>query len=311
MIDTACRARRRIALGLLLAPLAPAASAQQPSAAASAGSTPSEEMLVSDLLKTGLYLIRGGGCNSLLRLSAAGTILVDGKRPGTYRALMSQVRRINKLSDLPLRVVIVTNHHDIHTGNQARFVDAGVAVLAQANALRRLPAPADPPPAGASAPSARKAPGPVLGVERSHEWRVGGVDVRLHHFGRAQTDNDLVVLFPDLRVLAVGELAGPGAPVPDFAGGGSLAGWGPVLEEVLKLDFDVAVPSTGAPLTRAELAGFKVRLDTLTARSAALVEAGMPKDRFLAALVTDDLGWKLHLDDEQIDRLYADLARTR
>src|SRR5204862_1101915 len=139
----------------------------QQAAGSSAASAPAEQPLSADLVKTGLYLIGGGGCNSLLRLSAAGTILVDGKRPGTYRALMSQLRRINKLSDLPLRVVIVTNHHDTHAGNHARFVDAGVVVLAQANALRRLPAASDPP-VGAGAPSDRRTPGPVFGFERSH-----------------------------------------------------------------------------------------------------------------------------------------------
>src|SRR5580765_776582 len=60
-------------------------------------------VLSSQLVKTGLYLIAGGGGNTLLRFSANGLILVDGKLPGTYRALMSQVRKINKLSDMPIR----------------------------------------------------------------------------------------------------------------------------------------------------------------------------------------------------------------
>src|SRR5262245_61896779 len=65
--------------------------------------------LTSHLVRTGLYLIAGGGANSLLRFSASGSILVDGKLPGNYRALMSQVRRISRFSDHPVRILIVTD----------------------------------------------------------------------------------------------------------------------------------------------------------------------------------------------------------
>jgi hypothetical protein len=82
-----------------------------------------------------------------------------------------------------------------------------------------------------------------------------------------------------------------------------------VLDQLLKLDVDIAVPSVGAPVTRAELASFRGRVETLTSRATALVRAGVAQDRFLQELVTADLGWTLHLDAEAIGLLYADLAR--
>jgi len=291
------RSRRDVAIGLVLASLSARLLAQ-----------PSPTPLSAELVKTGLYLIGGGGCNSLLRLSGAGTILVDGKQPGTYRALMSQVRRINKLSDLPLRVVIFTNHHDLHAGNRIQFIDAGVAVLAHADALPRLAA-TQAPPTPASAAGARGKPGTVFGFQRRHDFRMGGVEVQLHEAGPAATGGDIVVLFPDLRVLAVGELYSQEAPLPDFGGGGTLAGWGPALEQVLKLDFDLAVPSIGPPVGRAELVAFKERVQTLTSRAAALVRAGVAQDRFLQDLTTADLGWTMRLDAQAVSRLYADLSR--
>src|SRR5215471_20319548 len=78
--------------------VAQSAPEKEPQAKAS-----SEVALNAQLVKTGLYLIEGGGANSLLRFSANGLILVDGKLPGNYRALMSQVRKISKISDLPVR----------------------------------------------------------------------------------------------------------------------------------------------------------------------------------------------------------------
>lgn len=291
------RSRRQVAIGLALAAFSPGLLAQQ---------APVE--LRAELVKTGLYLISGGGCNSLLRLSAAGTVLVDGKAPGTYRALMSQVRRINKISDLPLRAVIFTNHHEIHAGNLPRFLESGVAVVAHANALPRLKD-AREPQAGASTAAAKRKPGELFGFERRHDFSIGGVDVQLHDFGPAQTSDDIVVLFPDMKVVAVGELYPAGEPIPDFKNGGTLLGWGPVLDRVLKLDFDVAVPSVGPPIGRAELMSFKSRVETLTSRAAALVKAGVAQDQFLRSLATADLGWRMHVDAEGVSALYADLAR--
>jgi glyoxylase-like metal-dependent hydrolase (beta-lactamase superfamily II) len=73
------------------------------------------------MVKTGLFLISGGGANSLLRLSANGEILVDGKRLGNYAALMSQVREISKITDMPVRVVVITNHHEDRSGTNEKF----------------------------------------------------------------------------------------------------------------------------------------------------------------------------------------------
>src|SRR3984893_14325921 len=92
-----------------------------------------EVRLTTQLLKTGLFLISGGGANSLLRLSANGLILVDGKRPENYAALMSQVRTISRITDTPIRVVIVTNHHEDRSGTNAKFLAAGAQIIAQEN----------------------------------------------------------------------------------------------------------------------------------------------------------------------------------
>lgn len=301
MFRTAMSSVRRCLVGALAAGVAfgtGAAADPKPSAEADAGGV----VLGADLVKTGLYLITGGGSNSLLRLSQSGSILVDGKQAGTYRALMSQVRKISKLSDLPARVVIVTDHHEHHTGNHAQFLAAGIAVIAQQNAKPRLPA--------GPAPGAKPV-GPVVTFDREYKLHMGGIEVDLYHFGNGHSDNDTVVHFPDMKVIAVGDLYSTAAPEPDFAGGGSLAGWGPELDQLLKLDFDVVVPSVGPLLARADLVAFKVKVDTLVARANALVKQGVAKDQLLAQLKTDDLGWRLNFTTEQLDRLYSDLSASR
>jgi len=59
-------------------------------------------------------------------------------------------------------------------------------------------------------------------------------------------------------------------------------GWGPVLAEILKLDFDVVVPGTGPTVTRADLEAFKAKVDTLVSRAAKLVKGGVSKDQLMA-----------------------------
>jgi cyclase len=303
MRSTLWHARRRVALGALASFVVSSVRAQ----ASSNGAAAPNEPLGAQLVKTGLYLLTGGGTNSLLRLSAAGCVLVDGKRPGMYRPLMSQIRRLNKISDLPLRVVIFTNHHDDRSGNQAQFAAARVAVLAQANALKRLP--------GAALPlaDARTASGPKgasFAFDRAHEFHMGSVPIRLLHFAPAYTDDDTVVYFPDLKTVALGNLYTQGPPMPDYAGGGSLLGWGPVLDQVLALDFDTAIPSDGASVTRADVAALRDRIGTLATRARKLVKAGLPRYQFLTQLRTDDLGWQFDPGREEADRIYEELARA-
>ena len=61
------------------------------------------------------------------------------------------------------------------------------------------------------------------------------------------------------------------APALNFSKGGSPVGRGPVLEQILKLDFDVVVPSTAPVITRDDLVAFKTKIDILASRARRLV----------------------------------------
>ncbi len=253
--------------------------------------------LDAELVRTGLYLIRGGGGNSLLRLSANGMLLVDGKLPGTYRPLMSQVRKISKLSDMPVRVLVLTDHHDEHAGNCAQFAAAGVAIVAQRETLASL-----------GLPESHDALGRSLLVAYDDErtLRIGGVEVQLKHFGPARTSGDTVVYFPDMKIVALGDLFSTGAPAPDFAAGGSLLGWASVLSRVLELDFDRVVPGRGPVVGRAALVTFKEKLDAVVSRAGALVRAGVGEDALMSRLRTDDLGWQLDFTGIALSSFYGE-----
>ncbi|MFZ0311781.1 MAG: hypothetical protein WAL85_03655 [Candidatus Korobacteraceae bacterium] len=253
--------------------------------------------LTVQLVKTGLYVITGQGSNSVLRLSANGQLLVGGKLPGNYDALRA---RAKKISDQPIRALILTGCDESSTGTNAKFVEHGSHIVVQENAKQNL--------AACNLSGDAMAPA-VITYGNEYQIHLGGIEARMLHFGHAYSNSDTVVYFPNLKVVAIGDLFSA-KPVPDFAAGGSLVGWGTVLAQVLKLDFDVAIPSTGPTITRAELEAFKTKMDTLVARATGLVKQGVPEDQLMAQLKAGDLGWQLSFTGDQLDRFYAELSRT-
>jgi glyoxylase-like metal-dependent hydrolase (beta-lactamase superfamily II) len=254
--------------------------------------------LDTQLVKTGLYLSSGGGGNSLLRFSASGTILVNGKAAGAYKPLMSQIRKLSRLGDLPLRVLVLTDHHPEHTANNAEFLAARVPIVAHDRVAGYLKA---------SAPSI---PGPTVTYSSEYPIKMGGVEVQLLHVGRAHTDADTIVYFPNLRVVAVGDLFSQ-TPTPDFAAGGSLVNWPSVLSQILKLDFDVVVPSRGPVVTRADLEKLRSRIVALVSRGTELVKSGVPKDQLMARLQASDAAWRLTFTGADLDKFYAELSLAK
>jgi glyoxylase-like metal-dependent hydrolase (beta-lactamase superfamily II) len=252
--------------------------------------------MTTQFVKTGLYVISGEGSNSVLRLSANGLILVDGKLPGNYEGLLKRVRRI---VDQPVQAVILTNCGESRTGTNAKFLENGTHIIAQENARTNF---------AACHPSTDRTT-PDITFDREYQLRLGGVEAKLMHFGSAYTSSDTVVYFANLKVVAVGDLFAT-TPSPDFSAGGSLVNWGPVLAQVLKLDFDVAVPSAGPPVTRAEVEAFKTKIDTLVARASALVKNGVPKDQLMTQLKTDDLGWTFAFTPDQVEHFYGELSQA-
>lgn len=53
---------------------------------------------------------------------------------------------------------------------------------------------------------------------------MGGIEARLMHFGNAYTNGDTAVYFPNLKIVALGNLYAA-VPNANFAAGGSLVQW--------------------------------------------------------------------------------------
>jgi glyoxylase-like metal-dependent hydrolase (beta-lactamase superfamily II) len=253
------------------------------------------------MVKAGLYVVPGGGSNSIVRVTSDGVILVDTKLPGeaNYNGLMDQIRSVTME---PVKVVIVTHHHADHTGNNDRFINAGAQVIGHDQLAKNLDTyQFDPRPAKPSST--------YSGAERI--VRLGGIEARVLHLGRAHTGGDSVVYFPDVRVVATSDAVTTGTqgPLADYAGGGSFAEWTAVLDAMLKLDFDTAIPGAGPVLSRADVQGFRTKFTTVMTRASELVQKGVTKEQLLVQLKTDDIGWAPRVP--QIDPFYEELSRKK
>jgi cyclase len=276
------------------------AQAQQPAAPAAGGRGAPQAQAIQQV-KPGLYMITGAGGNTTVRVTNQGLIVVDGKLPSqaNYDALMALIKGV---SDQPIKYLIVTHHHADHTGNNQRFLDAGVQVVAHENLEKNLVTYAvDPKPA----PPSMTYPG------AQYNLSLGDVKVELHHFGRAHTSGDTVVYFPDLKVVAVSDTVTTGktGPLIDYAGGGSATDWTNVLAGILTLDFEAAIPGNGDVLTKADVQAYKTKFDTVMARARELVRMGVPQDQLLARIKTDDIGWAPRVP--KVDAFYAELSEAK
>lgn len=281
-------------IGVLLAILGAMAQAQPPRRGSGGqGVQPIQQV------KPGLYMIAGAGANSEVRVTTEGLIVVDGKLAGeqNYNALMEQIKSV---SPQPIKFLIVTHHHADHTGNNDRFLAAGVTVIGHENLKKNLATyTANPVPA---APNMTY-PGAEYTV------RLGGAEVQVHHFGRAHTSGDSVVYFPDLKTVVVSDVVTTGAtgPLADYAGGGSFLEWPRVLDSILKLDFDACIPGNGPVLTKADVQAFKTKIDTFVSRAKEAVRNGATKDQLMSQIKTDDLGFTPRVPN--VDAFYAELTQ--
>ena len=74
----------------------------------------------------------------------------------------------------------------------------------------------------------------------------GGREIQIIFLGRAHTGGDVAVYFPQDRLVFTGDMLFGG---PSFLGDGYVDEWPETLQNLKALDFDIAVPGHGEPLT--------------------------------------------------------------
>ena len=279
-------------------------------------------------VRDNLHMISGEGGNVAVYVTDEGVVLVDDMFDRNHADILAQVRSI---TDKPLRYVLNTHQHDDHAGGDLKMLPIA-EVIAHQNVRRNLE--------HIKQPYYEDTPGTPIGLPRvtfSDQLSVhlGGKEVRALHFGRGHTSGDVIVYFPELRVIHTGDLFlggrfggrnEPGKPrgvtlYVDYAQGGSFSDWSRTVERTLALDFDAVIPGHGPVSTKADVAMFKTDLETMRARLAGLVQQGTSKDQ-LVKIIEADYGWRATgcppspptpgcLQYQQSDAMIAELRTMR
>ena len=232
-------------------------------------------------LAENLYVVTGYDSNVVARVTPEGVVVTGGlSRDHDVVAAW-----IESVTDQPIRYVVGTRR-------RANGAGGGAAALPPAWGAARIVAPESaaevPPGGGQPHPDP-----PDVAFTAQASLFLGGAEIQVHHFGPAQTGGDAAVLFPDHGVLYAGDLVVLGAPLIDYARGGSGRGWVDALGGVLALDFETVIPGRGPALTKPYVQALRDRLVTLRMRAMQLIRLGVPREDVLARMETADLDWKL------------------
>jgi cyclase len=200
--------RRGLVLGVLLATGALAVVKAQPPAA-----DPNAPKVVEvDKVKDNLWVLKGGGGNTAVFLTAGGVTVVDAKNPGWGKPILDKIKT---LTDKPVTTLINTHTHGDHVSGNVEF-PATVDVVVQENTKANM-----------EKMDFFKQNNNRGMAKRTFKDKMslgkGADQIDLYYFGPGHTNGDAIVVFPALRTAHVGDLfANKGLPLVDGANGGSV-----------------------------------------------------------------------------------------
>jgi cyclase len=208
--------KRGVVLGMLLAVGALAAVKAQPP-------DPNAPKVVEvDKVKDNLYVLKGGGGNTAVFVTANGVTVVDAKNPGWGTPILNKIK---ELTPKPVTTLINTHTHGDHVSGNVEF-PATVEVIVQENTKANME----------KMPIFKEHNGTGL-PKRSFKDKMsvgkGADQIDLYYFGPGHTNGDAIVVFPALRTAHIGDLfASKGVPLVDPGNGGSVLHYHDTLNKV-------------------------------------------------------------------------------
>jgi len=163
-------------------------------------------------LHDNLFVLRGGGGNTAVFITADGITVVDSKNPGWGQPILAKIK---ELSPKPVTLLINTHTHGDHVSGNVEF-PANVDVVVQANTkanMEKMPIFAD---------NANRGMAKRTFTDRMTIGK-GADEIDLYYFGPGHTNGDAFVVFPALRTMHAGDIfANKGLPLIDGDNGGSV-----------------------------------------------------------------------------------------
>jgi len=249
-------------------------------------------------LKPDLYFVAGTGGNVAAYVTSEGVILIDDMYERNYAEIVQQVRTV---TPLPIRYVLNTHHHGDHAGGNVGAVADKITVIAHDNVLNNMI-------------RLKQRGMPSITYAQDTKVHLGGREVRAAYYGRGHTNGDSVIYFPAERVVHTGDLflkrvAPEFTPFFDYANGGSMVEQVTVMDRILALDFDTAIPGHGPVSTRADVEKWRADLIALRDRLRGMLKQGASKADLEKVLIADYKWPAGGLALGQLDALIAEIRQ--
>ena len=279
------------------------------------GAPPVMQITMQQLRPT-MYVASGyANGNVLIVESDSGLLIIDAQSAKRVAELDSAIRTV---STRPVRLVINTHYHGDHVEGNAHFRAQGAQVLAH----RTVPVEAGKDTVIAEWGNWHRTPLateslPTRTFDDSVAFDFGKEHIVVLHAPRAHTNGDAMVWFPRSNVLHIGDILEVGAPpFIDLWSGGSLAGMLAAIDRVMAMvdDRTSIVPGHGAVSSRADLARYRVMLQTVGERVRTAVAKGESVDAVVAerpAREWEDAMGGARRAEQLVRLVYADQVRAR
>lgn len=276
-----------LAVGSLLL-LGPGLSAQQP--------RPDDEITK---LADDVYLHRHQFHQAIFITTPKGVIVTD---PISSEAATWLKAKIKTLTDQPVRYVIYSHHHDDHITGGSVFADQA-SFVSHAAAREKILQAADP-----------TTPVPDLTFTDRMSIDLGGKHVELIYSGKNHSDNSLVVLLPQNKLLFAVDFI----PVETVAYRTMRSDypddWIESLKQVEQLDFETLVPGHGKVGKKEHVRQFRGYLEDLRAAVEEQVRKGASMEEAKKAVQLPKYGqWQRYGDwfPENVEGMYRYLSQQR
>ncbi|MGZ3366839.1 MAG: MBL fold metallo-hydrolase, partial [Caulobacteraceae bacterium] len=238
-------------------------------------------------IKGNLYKIFDGcSCgNTTFYVADKGVVLVDTKVANNGQAILDVVKTV---TDKPVIMVINTHSHPDHNGSNDGIKAAypNIDVVAHENLKKRVEEALKAPP-GPRGPLANAAQDPNITFSDKKSVLSGKDRIDLYYFGRGHTDNDIFVVYPNERVMNVGDLmAWDMAPLIDPGTNGSVLALPDTMDKAAKgiKGVDQIITGHGDVFPRQTMLDYASYMRDLTVEAKKALDAGQTPDDAMAAL---------------------------
>jgi glyoxylase-like metal-dependent hydrolase (beta-lactamase superfamily II) len=194
---------------------------------------------VSEINRSGTYLITDGGYQAWAIVTQRGVILVDVPEALPFRPPLKVVPAIAEITDKPITHLIYSHAHSDHIGGASTVVKAfpDVKIIAHKRTKEILVRNNDP-----------RRPVPHQTFEENLHLDIGGKRLELSYHGNIHQEGNIWIYAPNERILMVVDVIFPGwVPWRRLAVSEDIAGWMRGPDVALTFDFDVLI---GGHITR-------------------------------------------------------------